>query len=148
MLERFRGMGAEFILSPGFSAFIFLFVAPVAAFLAYLTLSREAVVGVRGPNLYVANPTFPWLKAVLPSRDVVSIETDWCPGTSHARLAFGVTPEQFARQNCRGPWDQRKDGKLYLDLLNTDHTPEAAAVRLRRILFGQRGQESFHEQAE
>jgi len=30
MLERFRGMGAEFILSPGFSAFIFLFVAPVA----------------------------------------------------------------------------------------------------------------------
>jgi hypothetical protein len=134
MLERFFGIGAEFIVSVGFSAFIFLFVTPVALLIVYLLINGEPVVAVRGSYLHITSPTFAWRKTVLPIRDVLSIETDWLPDTSHARIIFSVTPERFAEQNRSGPWIKRKDNKLYLDLLNTDHTPEDAARNLRRVL--------------
>ena len=110
------------------------YVTPFALLLIYLMVNREPVVAVRGSSVHLASPTFPWRKTIVASRDIVSIETDWLQDTSHARIVFCVTPERFAEQNRSGPWIKRKDGKLYLDVLNTDYTPQEAAANLRRVL--------------
>jgi len=134
MLEWMLGIGAEFIISLGFSAFIYLFVIPVGALMAYLIVNREPVVAVRGSCLHITSPAFPWRKTVLPVRDVLNIETDWMPNTSHARIVFSVKPERFGEQHRSEPWIKRKNNKLYLDVLNTDHTPEEAMTFLRGVL--------------
>ena len=134
MLKRFRGIGAEFILSPGFSAFVFLVVVPVGFLVVYLLVNREPVVTVRGPFVHVSNSTLPWRKSVLPASDIEAVETDWLRDTSHARIVFRVAPQRFTEQSWRGPWIQRANGKLYLDIVNTDSSPDVAAAKLRQTL--------------
>lgn len=134
MFERFRGIGAGFVLSPGFSAFVFLFVVPMGLLLVYRLLNREPVVAVRGDFVHVSNSTLGWRKSVLPASDIEAVETDWIRGTSHARIVFCVAPKRFAEQSWRGPWIRRANGKLYLDIVNTDSSPDVAVAKLRQAL--------------
>lgn len=134
LLERFVRINTEFVLSVGFSLFIFLFVVPLASLMLYLLVNREPVVALRDSCLYITSPTFAWRKATIPTRDILSIEADWLPDTSHARIVFTVTTERFAEQSRSGPWIKRNNNKLYLDVLNTDHTPDEMVASLRHIL--------------
>ena len=130
IMEFLTGMRVEGIPFIVFSAFVILFVLPVASLMTYLAVTREPVVAVRGDSVHVTSPTLAWRKAILPSSDIVDIETDWIRDTSYAMIVFRVKPERFALQTRSGPWNRRKEDKLYLNVLNTDHTPAEAAVAL------------------
>lgn len=134
LLERFRGIGAEFSQSIGYSVFVWLFVAPVTVWLVYLAWNREPVVSVVGSSIHVSSPSLSWRMTTLAASDILSIESDWLPGTSHARVVFKVSDEEFANHRRRGPWIKRKDSKLYLDVLNTELNPDQVAAKLRTIL--------------
>jgi hypothetical protein len=134
VFERFLGIGAEFILSPEFSAFIFLFVTPVALLLVYLIVNRVPVIVIRDSCVHIANATFPWRKTTLAANDILAVEPDWIRDTSHCTMVFYVTPECFAAQRRSGVWSRRKDGKLSLHLMNTDTTPTEAVAQVRHNL--------------
>ncbi len=132
-LECGIGIGAEFITSVGFSAFVFLMVVPVAVLMVYLIANRAPVLSVEGTCIHLTGTTFAWRKATVSVSDIVSVESDWKPGTSVARVVLHVRPECFAEQKRTGPWIKRKDNKLYLDILNTDHLPADAVAKLRQV---------------
>lgn len=134
MFERFLGIDAEFILSPTFTAFIFLFVTPVALLLVYLIVNRVPVIVVQDSCVHIANGTFPWRKTTLAANDILAVEPDWFQDTSHCMIVFYVTPECFAAQRRSRAWSRRKDGKLFLHLMNTDTTPTEAVAQVRHNL--------------
>lgn len=134
LLERFHGVGAEFILIPGFTAFVFLFVTPFTLLMLHRIVNDEPVLLAENGRVNVSNVTLPWLRAELLVDEIITIESDWIEDTSHARIAFRVTPECYARQPRFGAWNAKRNGTLYFDILNTDCTPDAAARTLRLML--------------
>ena len=133
-LEVTSGLTSGVPTSIGFSLFVCLFVAPVGILMLWLAFDRTPILKIQEDSICVTNPNWPGQKTRIEFEEILKVESDWEPGTSHAWIVFHVAPECFTREKARRAWIKRSSGKLYLDVLNSDCRPDVAAENLSRAI--------------
>jgi hypothetical protein len=120
--------GHGFSLSLPAVVFVMGFVVPVCAYSALLACISAPVISLYDDRIELASTIFPWRKAVLDRKSIVSVGLDATHGDgpdtgpqyAHGNLMFKVSPECFATQHRNRIWHHVVDSVLVFPIDNLE----------------------------